>query len=318
MHTCEFDIIKINREMKGVANVNTWKALYRYRYLYALLLPALALMILFHYLPMYGIQLAFKDYRFASGISGSDWAGFKYFIRMFSEPKFINVLRNTFVISFGKLLFSFPAPIFLALLLNEIRLSWYKRVAQTISYLPHFMSWVVLAGIFKEFLSLRGPINFIIERLGGKPQLLMVDQHWFVQIIIATDVWKTVGWGSIIYLAAIAGIDRHLYEAAEIDGAGRLRQMWHITLPALVPVIFLLFLLTIGNLLGTDFDQLFNMYSPLVYAVGDVIDTYTYRVGLVDMNFSYATAIGLFKNAIGLCLLLIVNFSMKRYNQYGV
>ncbi len=302
--------------------LDKWKQLkkniFRYRYLYLLLLPALVLMFTFRYAPMYGIQIAFKDYRFADGITGSQWAGMKYFTRMFAEPKFLQVLKNTFVISFGKLIFGFPAPILLAILLNEIRLMWFKRVAQTISYLPHFISWVVLAGVFKEVLSMDGPLNYVRQLLGKAPHMFMVDPQWFVQILISTDIWQSIGWGSIIYLAAIAGIDRHLYEAAQIDGAGRLKQIWHITIPSLVPVIFLLFLLRIGNIMDTDFDQIFNMYSSLVYSVADVLDTYTYRLGLIDMNFSYATAIGLFKNVIGLSLLLIINYSTKKLNQYGV
>lgn len=294
------------------------KNLKRYRYLYLLLLPALVLMIVFRYSPMYGIQIAFKDYRFASGIAGSEWVGLKYFYRMFSEPTFMQVFRNTIVISFLKLLISFPAPILFALMLNELRLEKFKRFTQTISYLPHFISWVVLAGMIKELLSIRGPVNYFVEKFGGTPHLFITDPSWFLQIVVASDVWQSIGWGSIIYLAAISGIDRHLYEAAEIDGAGRIKRIIHITLPSLVPVIFLLFLLRIGNILDSDFDQIFNLYSPLVYSVGDVLDTYTYRVGLIDMNFSYAAAIGLFKNVIGLALLLLVNTTMRKYNEYGI
>ena len=294
------------------------KNLVRYKYLYVLLLPAVTFMVMFKYAPMYGIQIAFKDYRFALGITGSEWTGLKYFVRMFSEPTFAQVLRNTVIISFSKLVFGFPAPILLALLLNEIRVQWFKRVTQTISYLPHFISWVVLAGVIKEFLSMRGPVNAVAEWLGFKPHLFLTDANWFVQIIVASDIWQTMGWGSIIYLAAISGIDSHLYEAAEMDGAGRFRRIWHITVPSLVPVIFLLFLLNVGNILDTGFDQIFNLYSPLVYSVGDVLDTYTYRVGLINNDFSYATAIGLFKNVIGLALLLIVNYSMRKYNEYGI
>lgn len=310
----EMNILRINilkwRNLK--------KDLIRYRYLYVLLLPALILMITFRYAPMYGIQIAFKDYKFASGIIGSEWVGLKYFARMFAEPKFMQVLINTIVISFGKLIFGFPAPIILALLLNEIRIMWFKRISQTISYLPHFISWIVLAGIFKEILSMRGPVNYVIQLFGGSPNLYIVDPKWFVQILISTHIWQSIGWGSIIYLAAISGIDKNLYEAAQIDGASRLKQMWHVTIPNLVPVIFILFLLQIGNLLDNDFDQIFNMYSPLVYSVGDVLDTYAYRVGLVEFNFSYSTAINLFKNGVGIILLLVVNNSMKKYNQYGV
>jgi putative aldouronate transport system permease protein len=296
----------------------SFREVYRFRYVYALLLPALILMVVFKYIPMYGVQIAFKNFVFAKGIMGSDWVGLQHFERMFSEPTFLQVFRNTVVISLLNLVFGFPAPILLAILLNEIRVKWFKRVAQTISYLPHFISWVVLAGIINELLSMRGFVNQLILWFGGRPGLVLVDPNWFLQILITSGIWQGVGWGSIIYLAAITGIDKHLYEAAAIDGASRVRQAWHITLPSLIPFIFLLFLLKIGHLLDTDFDQIFNLYTPLVYSVGDVLSTYTYRIGLVGLDFSYSTAIGLFKNLIGFILLLVVNFSSRKYKEYGV
>ncbi|WP_246067144.1 ABC transporter permease [Paenibacillus koleovorans] len=294
------------------------REMYRYRYVYALLLPALAIMIIFRYVPMYGVQIAFKNFMIGKGIMGSEWVGLKQFQRMFDEPTFLQVLRNTLVISGLGLVFGFPAPIFLAIILNEIRLKWFKRVTQTISYLPHFISWVVLAGIIKEILSMNGLINKIITFFGGTPALYLVNSNWFVQILILSGIWQGIGWGSIIYLAAIAGIDKHLYEAAAIDGASRVKQAWHITLPSIMPVVFLMFLLRIGNLLENNFDQIFNLYTPLVYSVGDVIQTYVYRVGLVSLDFSYSAAIGLFQNVIGFILLLVVNFSSRKFKEYGV
>ena len=296
----------------------TWWKVVRYRYLYLLLLPVLAYFIVFRYLPMFGIIIAFKDYRFGDGIMGSKWAGFTHFRDMFGGLTFWNVFRNTIVISLGKLATSFPAPILFAVLLNEIRAPRYKRVQQTISYLPHFVSWVVAAGIVREFLAVRGPINSLFAVLGREPIIFLSEPSMFVPILLISEVWKSIGWDSIVYLAAITSIDPQLYEAAEIDGAGRISRIRHITLPSLMPVIAILFLLRIGNILDAGFDQIFNLYNPLVYNVGDIIDTYTYRVGLLQLDFSYAAAVGIFKNVLGLIALLIVNQTVNRVREYGI
>ncbi len=290
----------------------------RYRYVYLLILPAIVFFVVYHYVPIYGITIAFKRYNAVKGILGSPWDGLTNFTRMFSTPDFLRVFRNTIVISLAKLVFAFPAPIIFALAINEIRHLRTKRVVQTISYLPHFMSWVVAAGIIREFLGMRGPVNALVGLLGMKAQLYLTNQTLFVPILVVTEIWHNIGWGSIVYLSAITGIDPQLYEAAEIDGAGRFTKIAHITLPSIMPAIIILFLLRVGHVMNAGFDQVFNLYNPIVYSVGDIIDTYVYRVGLGNLDFSYATAIGIFKNVLGLILLVVVNRVTGRYSEYGV
>lgn len=289
------------------------------RWYYLFLLPSLAVMIVFHYKPMYGVLIAFKDYRILDGILGSPWVGFTHFRRLFDSPLFYRVLTNTAIISCLRIVFGFPAPIVLALLLNEVRSITYKRVVQTISYLPHFISWVVLGGIIREVLSpSRGAVNFVISALGGKPIYFLAEPAWFRTVLISTGVWQGVGWGSIVYLAAISSIDVQQYEAAHIDGATRLQQARHITLPSIMPVVTVLFLLSLSSILNAGFDQVFNLYNPVVMSVGDIIDTYVYRVGLLGFEYSFATAVGLFKNVIGFVLVVAVNAITGRFSEYGL
>ena len=283
------------------------KRIYEYRRMYLMLLPAIAAMILFHYGPMYGIQIAFKNYKPRLGIIDSPWVGFKYFERMFREASFMEVFINTLTISGLKLVFCFPAGVLYALLLNEIRRVRMKKAAQTISYLPHFISWVVAGGLISSMFSLHGPVNALIKALGGKPEIWLSKQGPFLVIVLLSDIWKNMGWGSIIYLAAIAGIPGEQYEAADIDGATRLQQARYITLPSILPVVLTMVILRVGGIMNAGFDQIFNLYSPIVYDVADIIDTFSYRVGLIDRNFSYSTAIGLFKNVLGFILMLSVN-----------
>ena len=285
----------------------------RYKWIYLLFLPLFAFAFIFNYMPMYGIQIAFKDFRPIDGIWGSKWAGMKYYIRMFLEPTFLRVFRNTLVISFLKVGIVFPAGILFAILLNEIAAPIAKRVYQTISYLPHFLSWIVLAGIIRDLAAIDGPINFIMENLfGATPQVFLSNSKAFVPILVMSDLWQTMGWNSIIYLAAITGISKELYESADIDGAGRIQKIISITLPSIAPVILIMFILRLGGVMNAGFDQILNLYNPMVYGVADIIDTYVYRVGLMQMNFSYSTAIGLFKNVIGLLLVLTTNFMARR------
>ncbi len=291
---------------------------WEYRYLYLMLLPAIAAMLFFHYVPMYGIQIAFKDFKPRQGIWGSDWVGLKYFMRMFREYTFLSVLRNTLLISFLKLAICFPAGVVFALLLNEIGNLRLKKAAQTISYLPHFISWVVLGGIVKTLFSLNGPVNALVALFGGEKTMYLTKSGYFIPILILTEIWKTMGWGSIVYLAAIAGVPAELYESAQMDGASRLQRMRYITFPSILPVVVTLFILRVGNIMNAGFDQIFNLYSPIVYDVADIIDTYSYRVGLLDNDFSYSTAIGLFKNVIGVALMLSVNQLSRRINRSGV
>ncbi|MGI5895260.1 MAG: ABC transporter permease [Candidatus Merdivicinus sp.] len=296
-----------------------WYKYIKYRYLFLMFIPAILYYAIFCYGPLYGIQLAFKDYRFLDGIGGSPWVGLKHFETMFAMNSFKEVFFNTLIISGLKFIFGFPAPILFAILLNEIVHTTYKKVIQTISYLPHFVSWVVLAGIFTQFLSPSvGPINMILKSIGIEPIYFLADPKWFRTVLVVTHVWKSIGWGSIIYLAAITGVNPELHEAATIDGANRFQRIWNVTLPAITPVITIMLIMAVGSLINDDFDQIFNLYNPAVYRVGDVIGTYVYRKGLVDMEYGFSTAVGLFKNVISFALIILTNAITKRINEYGI
>lgn len=295
------------------------KALIRDKYLYLLLLPGLLLILLFRYVPMYGVVIAFQDYNIYKGIGGSEWVGFDQFERLFRSPDFTEVLANTIIISLYKLAASFSLPIILSLLLNELRSVVFKRFAQSVVYLPHFISWVIFSGIIITFLNpVDGLVNVIIRQFGGAPIDFLGDVRYFRSVLVLSDVYKEVGWGTIIYLAAIAGVSADLYEAARIDGANKLRQMWHVTLPAIRPVIIILIILSLANILEAGFQQIFLLYNALVYDVADIIDTYVYRVGIQEANYSYATAAGLFKSAVAMALILTVNKIVKLTGQDGL
>ncbi|WP_100407324.1 ABC transporter permease [Bacillus solitudinis] len=286
---------------------------WRYKYLTILFLPAILYFAIFQYGPMYGLQIAFKDYKFMDGIVGSAWVGLEHFRYMFQLDSFWEVFRNTILISLYKFGFGFPAPIIFALLLNELRHVLFKRVVQTVSYFPHFVSWVILAGIFTQFLSPSiGPINIIIKAIGFEPIYFLADPSWFRSLLVSTDIWKDLGWGTIIYLAALAGINPELYESARVDGANRFQRVMTITLPSMYPVITIMAILSIGKLIMDDFDQVFNLYNPAVYSVGDVASTYMYRQGLVNLQYSFATAVGLFKNIISLVMVIMANIIARK------
>ena len=292
---------------------------WKYKYLVVLFIPAILYYIIFHYIPLYGVQIAFKDFIFRKGIWGSPWVGLQNFTDLFAYESFRQVFINTLVLSFYKLIWGFPVPILFAILLNEIRHIRFKKAIQTISYLPHFVSWVVLGGLFMQFLSpSTGPFNIMLQSVGIKPIYFLADSTWFRSVLVSTSIWKGVGWGSIIYLATLAGISPELYEAAYIDGANRFQCIRHITLPSLVPVITIMLIFAMGGLINDDFDQVFNLYNPAVYKVGDVLSTYIYRVGLVDMKYSFATAVGLFKNIIAFLLIVLANSVSKKINEYGI
>lgn len=245
--------------------------------------------------------------------------GFEHFQLLFSFNSFYEVFFNTLILSFYNIIFGFPAPILLAILINEIMNRRFKKIVQTISYLPHFVSWVVLAGVFMNFLSpSTGPINILFMKLGLKPIFFFADTSVFRGLLVFTNIYKEIGWGSIIYIAALVGINSELYEAARIDGAKRLKLIWHITIPCLMPIITIMFIMRIGRILQDNFDQVFNMYNSSVYKVADVISTYTYRKGLEQMQYSFASAVGLFKNVIGLILLIVTNTITKRISEYGL
>ncbi|GBG08353.1 protein lplB [Paenibacillus sp. MY03] len=291
----------------------------RYWDLYLMLLPAMLFIIVYKYVPMYGVIIAFKDFNIMKGIMGSSWIGFEHFRQLFMFDEFPRVVRNTIIISFMKLIFGFPAPIIIALLLNELVLKRFKRVVQTFTYIPHFISWVVVGGIVIDLLSpSSGIINKVIQSFGLEPIFFMSDGQWFRWILVFSDNWKEAGWGAIIYLAAILGINDELYQAARVDGATRLRQIWHVTLPCIRSTIVILLLLRIGNVFDAGFEQILVMYNAMVYEVADIIDTYVYRVGLGQMQFGLTTAAGLFKSVIGCGLLIMANWMARRMGEEGI
>ncbi len=296
------------KEKQGILH-QYWK----HKELFLLLLPVIAYFVVFHYVPMYGVLIAFEDFLPRSGILGSEWVGLQNFQKMLSGLYFWPVFRNTLIISFLKLIVGFPMPIILALLLNEVSCGWFKKSVQTITYLPHFIGWVVLAGIVQQVLSpSTGVLNYVITALGGEPIFFMGSTKWFRPVVVLSSIWRNCGWDSIIYLAATSGIDPTMYEAANLDGATRFQKIWYVTLPGLIPTITIMLIFALGGVMNDDFDQLYNMLNAKVMSVGDVIGTYTYRVGLQQMNYSYATAVGLFKNVIALLLVSLSNLFSKK------
>lgn len=291
----------------------------KHKALFFMLLPIVIYFIIFKYLPIYGMVMSFQDFYPIKGVSGSKWVGFKHFKQLFTGLYFLPVLRNTLLISLYKLLWGFFAPIILALMLNEVRHHLFKRVIQTVTYLPHFISWVVLAGLVIEMLSpSRGPINWVISSLGGDPIFFIGSEKWFRSVLVVSSIWKEIGWQSIIFLAAIAGIDPGLYEAATIDGCGRFQQIRHVTLPSIAPVIVVMFIFATGKIINDDFEQILNLLNASVLSVGDVITTYTYREGLRNMNYSYATAVGFFKNIISFTLVMITNTISRKFSDNAI
>ncbi|MFD0868369.1 MULTISPECIES: ABC transporter permease [Paenibacillus] len=275
-------------------------------------LPGILHFLIFKYIPLAGNWIAFQDYNLFKGFAGSDFVGLKHFIAMFTYDEFFNILRNTILLSFYSIIFGFPAPLLLALLLNEVRTMWFKRPVQTLLYLPHFLSWVIVGGIFINLLDHGGIVNQWLERLGAGRVDFLGNPQYFRPLIITISIWKEIGWGTIIYLAALSGINPNLYEAAMVDGAGRWRQMWNITLPSLLPAIIILFLLRVGSVLEANVEQVLIFLNPLNREVGEVIDTYVYRVGLLSAQFSFSTAIGLFQSVIGLSLVMFLNQLSRR------
>ncbi len=274
--------------------------------LHMMLIPAVLLALVFQYIPMGGIVIAFQDYKPYLGFSGSEWVGWDNFRYLFLYPDVGQVVWNTLFIAFFKIVAGLIAPLLFAILLNEVRLVGFKRVSQTLVYLPHFLSWVILGGILLDILSPQGGIvNQLIVALGGEPIFFLGDGTWFRVTLIVSDVWKEFGFGTIVFLASLAGINPALYEAAEVDGANRFKQTLHITVPALIPITIVLMTLSIGNILNAGFDQVFNLYNPLVYDKGDIIDTFVYRLGILNGKMSFATAVGLFKSVVATVLIVI-------------
>lgn len=287
--------------------------------MYVLLIPGLLFLLLFKYTPMYGIIIAFQDFNIFDGISGSQWVGLEQFRKLISSEEFIQVFRNTLLISLYKIFLLFPIPILIALFINEVGKMWFKKTVQTIIYLPHFLSWVVIAGLFVNILSpTTGLVNELIVALGGKPVSFLIDNHFFRSVVVFTGGWKESGWNAIIFIAAIAGIEQEQYEAAAIDGAGRIKQMLHITLPGIAPTIVLMFILRIGNLLEAGTEQILTLYNPVVYETGDVIGTFVYRVGLGKMDYSFSTAVGLFNSVVGFLLIVSGNLLSKKLTNRSI
>lgn len=288
----------------------------RDKYLLLLFAPTFVYLFIFKYLPMFGIVISFKRYNVYKGIWASEWVGLKYYQIFFENPDAWEIIRNTILLGGYKLFWGFPAPIILALLLNEVRHAFFKRFVQTVSYLPHFISTVVMCGMITMFLSpTSGFINEIIQGFGLKPITFLQEASWFRSIYVSSEIWQDIGWGSIIYLAALTTVDPSLYEASEIDGASRWKQTLHVTLPGIAPAIAILFILNIGRILEIGFEKVYLLYNPATYETADIISTYVYRVGIEQGNFSYATAIDLFMGIVSLILVYSANYVSRKFGE---
>lgn len=294
------------------------KHLKKYWQLYLMVIPGFIFFIMIKYVPMLGITLAFKDYQIFNGFFESPWVGLKHFADFFKYPNFWRVFSNTLIIGVMKIVLTFPFPIILAILMNELRNVHYKKAVQTVFYIPHFFSWVIIAGLTFDLLSGTGIVNSIITFFGGEPILFMQQSKYFRWILVLTHMWRNGGWGTIVILAAIAGINPSLYESACVDGANRIQQIFKITLPLLMPTIVILFLLQMGRFLDVGFDHVFNLLTPMTYSVGDIIDTYVYRIGILEGQYSPATAIGLFQSVIGFIFVFTFNRLSKKVTGGGI
>ena len=287
----------------------------RNRSLYILVIPVLLFYILFHYKPMYGAIIAFKDYTPALGVKDSPWIGLDNFIRFFKSVYFGRLIKNTILLSVYSLIFGFPAPIILALLLNEVRNKRFKNLTQTITYLPHFISLIVVTGMLTDFSMTSGLFNDIIEFFGGQRSPLLQNPNLYRTMYVASGIWQQVGWGSIIYLSALAGVDQQLYEAASIDGAGKWKQLLNVTLPRIAPTIIIMLIMRVGQLMSMGYEKTILLYNPSTYDTADIISSYIYRVGLLEQDWSYSTAVGLFNSVINFCLLILTNKISKKFSE---
>lgn len=301
-----------NKIRKGSKLKGIYKTASKYKFLYLMLIPGLVWVIIFKYLPMYGLTMAFKDYQIFKGLSDSPWVGLDNFERLISDRYFWPVLRNTLLISFYKIIFGFPVPIMIALMLNEVKNRIYRRSVQTMIYFPHFISWIIVAGLMYILFSDQGLVNQIVESMGGESQIWMADPKYFRSIITASSIWKEAGWGTVIYMAALSGIDPQLYEAAFMDGANRLQRIWYITLPCLMPTIIILLTLRMGRVMQAGFGQVLALINPNVRQVGEIIDTYVYRIGLEQAEYSFSTAVGFFKSVSNFILIISANYLVKK------
>ncbi|MGI0284307.1 ABC transporter permease [Streptococcus pneumoniae] len=309
----------MNQEILKKSKIQlTVEHIQKYWILYLMMIPATVLLILFTYGPMYGIIMAFQDFTVFKGYTGSPFVGLKHFQRLFSDPLFYRLFKNTFMVGGLDFLFSFPAPLIFALILNEVRKVRFKSVVQSISYLPHFIPLVVMVGIIFELFGSYGIINNLLSSLGMEPISFFTKSEWFLPLYIGSGVWKTIGWGSIIYMGALTNIDSTLYEAADMDGANRWHKMWHVTLPSLRPTVVTLFILNAGGIMQVGFEKVFLMSSPATYEVSDVLSTYVYRQGILNSDFSYSAAVGLFNNIVALLFVLLANKIAKKLGEEGI
>lgn len=295
------------------------KRLIRNRYMYLMIFPGLVYFIIFKYLPMYGLIISFQDYLPYKGITGSEWVGLKHFERLFTDAEFWNIFKNTLVLFLYNILFYFPVPILLAVMLNEVASAFFKRLVQTIVYIPHFLSWVIIVSICYVMLTMDGGIiNELLVYFGFAKINFLLDAKWFYPMYVLQVIWREAGWGTIVYLAAIASIDPQLYEAARMDGAGRFKQIWHITLPSIRSVIIVLLILRIGNVLDLSFEHVYLLLNSMNRPVAEILDTYVYTVGLKQGQFSFSTAVGFFKSFVGLLLVVLSNKLAKKIGEEGI
>lgn len=287
-------------------------------YYHMMMLPGMIFLLIFSYIPMAGIVMAFQDFVPAKGIWGSEWVGLKHFLDLFSNRDILLLIRNTLVIALGKIILGTVMAIAFSILLNEIRVKWLKKSVQTIVYLPHFLSWVILASVISNMFNLDGMVNSVISSLGLEKLNFLGSNTLFQPLLIGTDVWKEFGYNSIVYLAAITAVDPNLHEAAAIDGASWWKRVWHVTLPAMLPIILMMAAINMSGILNAGFDQVYNLYSPMVYETGDILDTYVYRVGLMSRKYSFGTAVGLFKSVIGMVLMLSINWLSKKFTNRSI
>ena len=308
-----------NRLVLGRENRSIWKRMFKDRYMYMLMLPILVYFFIFKYIPMYGAIIAFKDFKFVDGINGSEWVGLEHFIRLFTSQDFYKIFRNTLFLSLCDILATFPAPIILAILLNEVHNRVFKRTVQSLLYIPYFISWVVLGGIVINMLSpTSGVVNQILGLFGVEPIYFMKSNAWWVVAYVGSSVWQSAGWGTIVYLAAITSIDMEQYEAAIIDGANKWQQIWNITLPSISGTIAIMLILKMGHALDLGFEHVYMMQNDAVLGISEIISTYEYRVGLEGMQYSYTTALGLFKGIVSLILVTGTNWVVKKMGNSGL
>ncbi|MCU6707810.1 ABC transporter permease subunit [Paenibacillus sp. J5C_2022] len=287
--------------------------------LYMLLALPIAFFILFKYGPMYGVAIALQDYSIFRGVTGSEWVGFDNFRQLFAMSQFYEVIRNTLLLNLLDLVFAFPAPIVLALLLHELRVVWFKKISQTVLYLPHFISWIIIGGlVYQMFSTNTGLVNYVVNAIGFESIPFLTDKNYWVLVYLGTGIWQSAGWGTIIYLAALTGINKDLYEAAEVDGAGRLKKMWHITLPGIRSTVVVMLIMQLGHIMTIGFERPYVMSNPLVMDYAEVISTFVYKVGLQSAQFSLATAMGLFQALIGLFFVVLANTIAKRFGEQGL